>query len=504
MRGQGRGNPPTVDFAVESVSSNRSTTNPGSAELIQYPGEGEYKKMTRSDRSLKVSTVARAVAAALCLAAGSAAAQTDAAGMEELRRLIKQEATRLLDLERSINDQERMLEANRAVLEEQRKRINALLEQLSGRGIGVSPMMGEIAQAQTQTPTPVPTPAQAPQQAPVPVQAPQQAPAGQQRPVGEAPPTPERPAAPAQLFDEPTALTPRGKFVVEPSFQFVHSSDNRVALVGFAVVPALTIGLIDVRQVTRDIYQLALTGRWGVTNRFELELKVPYVWADSSTLTRPLATPSFTDQFFDANGSGIGDVEFAGRYQFNQFRGDNAVYIGSLRYKAPTGKGIFEVPFITATDEETGTTYNTGLQKELPTGSGFHALQVGGTVIYPSDPAIFFGGLAYTYSFPRTFENYGRVAPGSAVDANLGLGLAMNERASFSIGFQYSVIGKTSQDDALPAFGLATGTTLQLGTMRFGLSYRLTSKLNMNLSLGAGITEQTPDFEATLRLPYTF
>jgi hypothetical protein len=312
--------------------------------------------------------------------------------------------------------------------------------------------------------------------------------------VGEAPPQPAQPAAPARIFDEPTALTPHGKFVFEPSYQFVHSTDNRVALVGFSVIPAITIGLIDVRRVSRDIHTLALTGRYGVTSRFEVEAKVPWVHASSNTQTRALATPSFTDETFDASGSGLGDVELAARYQFNAFRGDNAVYIGHLRYKSRTGTGVFEVPI----DE-------TGLQTELPTGSGFDGLQTGVTFLYPSDPAVFFGGAAYTYNFARDVgHGFGRVRPGSVVDLNAGMGLALNERASFSIGYQHSIVGSMQQRDPEEvARVLARTGRLQLGTMRFGLGYRLTPKTNLNVSLGVGVTDDTPDFELTVRFPYS-
>jgi len=291
-------------------------------------------------------------------------------------------------------------------------------------------------------------------------------------------------------------LTPRGKFVLEPSLQYLQSSNNRVALVGFSIIPALTIGLIDVRQVSRNVFIGVLTGRYGVSERFELEGKVPYVYSTSETLTRPLATPSVTDSFFDARGSGIGDVELGARYQLNAFRGDNAVYVGSLRAVLPTGKGPFDVDFEPIT----------GLQSELATGSGFFGLQAGVTSLVPSDPAVFFGGLSYQYNFPRDVGNgFGRITPGNIASFNLGMGLALNDRASFSVGFQFSNVSKSSQEGAESGSKtLAPGSSIQLGTARFGLSYRLSARTNLNFTLGIGVTSQTPDLELTLRVPYTF
>ena len=141
----------------------------------------------------------------------------------------------------------------------------------------------------------------------------------------------------------------------------------------------------------------------------------------------------------------------------------------------------------------------------MPTGSGFHGLQAGVTFLYPSDPAVFFGGAAYTHNFERHVgRGFGRVRPGSVIDLNAGMGLALNERASFSIGYQHSIVGEMDQrDPEQVARVLAKTGRLQLGTMRFGLGYRLTPKTNLNVSLGVGVTDDTPDFELTVRLPYS-
>jgi uncharacterized coiled-coil protein SlyX len=77
-----------------------------------------------------------------------------------------------------------------------------------------------------------------------------------QRPVrvGTAPGQEDRPPAVAPLFDQPGILTPQGKYVLEPSVQYSYSSSNRVALVGYTIIPALLIGLVDVREVKRSTF----------------------------------------------------------------------------------------------------------------------------------------------------------------------------------------------------------------------------------------------------------
>jgi hypothetical protein len=317
----------------------------------------------------------------------------------------------------------------------------------------------------------------------------------QPTPVGEAPRQPDAPVATAQIFEEPTALTPRGKLMLETAVQYVHSTNNQVALVGYTVLPALTIGLIDIQRIESNLTDVTLTGRYGLTSRLEFEVKAPYVFANTTTQTRPLATAAVTSSFFDSSGSGIGDVEAAIRMQLNHFRGDNVVWIGSLRYKSHTGTNVFQSPLDP----------NSGLQTRLATGSGFNAIQPGFTLLFPSDPAVFFGGAAYTHSFAREVGfGYGRVEPGGILDLNMGMGLALNERASFSVGYQHSVVDRTSQPTPATGRALARTGTLQLGTLRFGVAYRITDQFNLNTTIGIGVTRDSPDLEATIRLPYRF
>jgi hypothetical protein len=319
--------------------------------------------------------------------------------------------------------------------------------------------------------------------------------ADQTNPVGESPRQASAPAATAQIFDEPTALTPHGTLVLEPAVQYVHSTNNQVALLGYTVLPALTIGLIDIQRVESNLSDFSLTARYGITSRFELEARAPYVVANTSTETRPLATASVTDSFFNSSGSGLGDVEVAMRAQLNHFRGDNMVWLGSLRYKTHTGTDVFEEPLDS----------NTQLQTRLATGSGFNAIQPGFTFLFPSDPAVFFGGVAYTYSISRDVgHGYGRVHPGGILDVTLGMGLALNERASFSVGYQHSMVGQTTQVTQATGRAIARVGTLQLGTLRFGVAYKLNDHVNLNPSIGVGITRDSPDFEATLRIPFRF
>ena len=323
-------------------------------------------------------------------------------------------------------------------------------------------------------------------------------------------PRDSRPPEVAPLFEAPGVLTPRGKYILEPSLQFGYSSSNRVALVGYTVIPALLIGLVDVREVKRNTFTGALTARTGLSNRMEVEVKLPYVYRSDATVSREIFTGTAVERVFETSGKAIGDVEVAGRYQLNNGGPDKAYYIGGLRYKSTTGRSPFEVVTDCQTrcigDNVTGT----GLPLSLPTGSGFHSLQGSLTWLFPSDPAVFFGNISYLHNFKESGvtrlvrngerEPLGELAPGGIIGFNFGMGLALNEKASLSLGYDHSTVGRMKQNGVTVPGSVRT----QLGTLLLGYSYRFNEKRSLNVAVGAGVTRDTPDVSLTVRVPFSF
>lgn len=327
--------------------------------------------------------------------------------------------------------------------------------------------------------------------------------------VGVAPRVEPQPPAMANLFEQPGILTPRNQLVLEPSVQYAYSSSNRVALVGYTIIPALLIGLIDVREIKRNTLTGAVTARYGLTSRFEVEGKVPYVYRSDSTISREYALGAASDKVFGAQGKALGDIEMAARYQLTDGSDTRPYLIGGLRFKARTGKDPFDVETdcITRCD---GPDAGTGLPLSLPTGSGFYSLQPSLTWLLPSDPAVFFGGISYTHNFKRSNisrlvragqrEFIGTVEPGGVIGLNFGMGLALNERASFSMGVELNSVGRTKQNGQVVAGSVRT----QLASLLMGYSYRYNDKTSFNVSVGAGLTRDTPDLSINFRMPRSF
>ena len=327
--------------------------------------------------------------------------------------------------------------------------------------------------------------------------------------VGRAPEqTQQRTPEVAPIFETPGVLTPHGKVVFEPSIQYGYSSSNRVALVGYTVIPALLIGLLDVREVKRNSTTGAATFRYGVGNRFEVEAKIPYVYRSDSTVSREIFTGTAAERAFETSGKGIGDIELGWRYQINDGGVDKPYYIAGMRFKSRTGRDPFEVVTDCASRCVGQNVTGTGLPLDLPTGSGFYSLQPSVTWLLPSDPAIFFGTFSYTKNFKRgniyrtvlngERELLGDIDPGNVFGFNVGMGLALNEKASFSIGYDHSSVSRMRQNGQV----IPGSVRIQLGTLLLGGSYRLSPNRTLNLSVGAGLTRDTPDVTLMVRMPF--
>ncbi|MBJ7498628.1 MAG: hypothetical protein JHC57_02625 [Sphingopyxis sp.] len=313
-------------------------------------------------------------------------------------------------------------------------------------------------------------------------------------PVGEAPPPEEPPQQRVAAVPEGQGvLTRAGELFFEPSFEYTRSSTNRLVFRGIELIPGIQIGLIEATDADRDTLVGTASFRYGLSDQLEAEVRLPYLYRNDRIEVVQQRDESIV-RSIALRGDGIGDAEFSLRYQFNRPVGQKPIFVGSLRVKSDTGKGPFDIGY----DEF-------GVATGLATGSGFWAVQPGLNFLMPSDPAVIYGGAAYLYHIPRDVNKMvgdvliGRVDPGDAVSANIGFGFALNPRFSFSLGYRHNYIFPTKTE---------VGDTRQksnyihVGSLNFGMSYRLTQRDVINLGFEIGVTEDAPDVSITLRMPF--
>jgi len=319
-----------------------------------------------------------------------------------------------------------------------------------------------------------------------------------------------RPPKVAPLFEQPGVLTPRGTYVLEPAVQYAYSSSDRIAIAGYALIATLLPPRIDVREVRRNSTIASLTARYGITNRFEVELRVPYVYRSDAVVSREVSNNIATDRVADASGKAIGDAEFSVRYQLNEGSLNKPYFVAGLRYKSRTGRDPFEVTTDCITRCSGPGAAGTGLQRDLPTGSGFYAMEPNIAWFMPSRPATFFGTFSYMHNFKRSnlsrrilngeSEFLGEITPPDSFGFNAGVGFALNEKTTVSVGYDHIAITRAKQNGRTLPDSLRT----QVGTLMAGFSYRLDPHRTINVSVGAGLTRDAPDIGVTVRIPFAF
>ena len=313
-------------------------------------------------------------------------------------------------------------------------------------------------------------------------------------PVGEAPPPSETPQQRVAAVPEGQGvLTRAGELFFEPSFEYTRSSTNRLVFRGIELIPGIQIGLIEATDADRDTLVGTASLRYGISDRLEAEVRIPYLYRNDRIEVVQQRDEGIVRQI-KLREDGIGDAEFSLRYQFNRPVGQKPIFVGTLRVKSDTGKGPFDIGY----DEF-------GVATGLATGSGFWAVQPGLNFLMPSDPAVIYGGMAYLYHIPRDVNKLvgevlvGRVDPGDAVSANIGFGFALNPRFSFSLGYRHNYIFPTRSKIGDT---IQKSNYLHVGSLNFGMSYRLTQRDVVNLGFEIGVTEDAPDVSITLRMPF--
>ncbi|MCK2150773.1 MULTISPECIES: transporter [Marinobacter] len=306
----------------------------------------------------------------------------------------------------------------------------------------------------------------------------------------------------ASITTDRGIVTRPGRLTIEPAFSHAHSNSTRVAIEGYTVIPALLVGLINISEIQRDIFVTSLTFKYGITSRFETDIRIPWLRIREDLRERQAFEGTPVDTLRESSGDGLGDIELSARYQLNDGLDGWPYIIGVFRVKAPTGDSPYDVDRRVVEDSE-GNPIGTELEQR-PTGSGFWSYEPGLSFIYPSDPAVLFGSLSYVWTQERDqgAENGGRIDPGDVIRLGFGMGFAFNERTSFSLSYDHSIIQRTTFENNNDLFA-ATFDHIQVGSLSFGLSQRLTPKTTLSLTVSVGVTENAPSSELTLKLPFT-
>jgi hypothetical protein len=462
-------------------------------------------EMKRTLRTRAAALAACALAACAIVWSGDARAQTASPSFAQvMEQLQRQERT--LDAQQSqLHEQQLQLIQQHQLIEQQRQQLEAMSGAVSDgalndmRGAG---MPGSMAYRELAADEPISTFRRAYStivsensggggSQPV-----STADAGHpEGPVGEAPQQ-EEPAAHVEALPEgSTALSGRGKLTLESSIEYSRSSNNRLVFRGVEIVTGIQIGVIEASDTARDTISSSVAARYALTDRLEIEGRVPYIYRSDRVTTLAQNDEQQTETF-ELSGSNVGDAEISARYQLNRGQNGMPMFVAGARVKSNTGRGPFDLD----RDEA-------GISTELATGSGFWGVQGSLSVLYPSDPVVLYGNLSYLHNIARDVDkdlgevHVGEVDPGDSIGAGFGFGFSLNPRFSYSLGYSHSYVMETTTElnDTTQR-----STALQVGSLQLGMSFRVNEDLTVSTGVDVGVTEDAPDVRISLRTPLRF
>lgn len=291
------------------------------------------------------------------------------------------------------------------------------------------------------------------------------------------------------VIDKPGVLSPKGTWSLETSLSVTQNSSNKISVVGYTVLPTLIIGRIEVSDADFITSTFGLTARYGLSNASEIELRIPYVYRDDDITVQgiddgtPLEDGDIVNRSVD--GGDLGDIEFAFRHQFNF---ESAPYwLGGLRVKSDTGESPYEVDIL----------------DDVSTGSGFWSIEPSVTMLYPTDPAVLFASLGYIFNIEDSVDIGDQKVDlklGDTVSVGGGMGFAVNPDLSFTLGVNHRTILKSEQDGK----DVPNAKLLHLSSFTFGINHRINERSSLNVSAQAGLSEDAPDFQLNVRVPFYF
>jgi hypothetical protein len=247
----------------------------------------------------------------------------------------------------------------------------------------------------------------------------------------------------------------------------------------------------DIANGSATLFNIQNNNSHTITNTFSGD----YGLLDNLTgnVTLPLISRYADSAQAQGMSNSLGDIGLGARWQPFEARRDrpNLTVVSNIRL--PTGRSPYKI--IAGSGEATG--------------SGVGAFTAGLNVNKIVDPVALFGSINFTASTParNLWQVNGtriltRVQPGPSVGFGLGFAYALSYGISTTISFQEAI---SAGSKLRFADGLEAKTHMQTsGILNLGLGYRVSPKTTVNLSVGIGLTPDSPNLMVGMNLPLSF
>ena len=314
----------------------------------------------------------------------------------------------------------------------------------------------------------------------------------------------------SNLYDEASGFFGGGKFSVETGITYSRYDSRQLVLNGFLALDSIFLGAINLDRIKADTWTLDLTGRYNFNNRWQFDLNVPVVYRESTYQSGGgnSGAANVTTEDTVKEDPTIGDVNFGVAYKFLDESANTPDAVVTLRVKAPTGKDPFGIKLVRVADNS-----NLAVPESLPTGNGVWSITPGISLVKTFDPAVLFGSLSYTYNMEESFDDIssnpavetpGKVRIGDSFQIGAGIAFALNEKMSMSFSMSDLVQRKSKLKQDGGDWQSVVSSDANAGYFNVGMTIAATDSLTIVPNLSIGMTDDAPDFQFSLKLPYYF
>ncbi len=297
------------------------------------------------------------------------------------------------------------------------------------------------------------------------------------------------------------------RFTVEPSFTYGYYSRKDLIINGFLALNSIFLGNINLDRVRSSTMHMNWKTRYTLNSRWQVELDLPFLYRLSQFDSAGKDGDSGSYETQTVKGGKLGDVSTALYYHVAKESPEWPDFVWNARLRVPTGRDPFGIKV--KTTESGQLTYPT----EIATGAGVWGISTGFSLARTYDPAIVFFNLNYGWNLSEDFDDVsakeGEIIPGEVdlgdyLDYSVGLAFAVSEKMSIAMSFNQRFYGETERKvDGLGWEEIPRSDT-NTANLGFGTTLALTDALSMVTSVSAGLTEDSPDYQISLRFPYRF
>lgn len=277
--------------------------------------------------------------------------------------------------------------------------------------------------------------------------------------------------------DKQYSMIRKGQVQVSYDLSYAYVGQEKIV----TDIGASGLTLFEIENVSSHTITNTLSADYGVMNNL------------TANVTLPLISRYAQAKGHSGISNCIGDIALGARWQPMESHRDQAGYTVTGNMRLPTGRSPFKI--VAGSGQATG--------------SGVTAFTAGLNVNRIVDPVALFGSLSVGGALPAKHLNQingtrvlTRVQPGMNVGFGMGFAYALSYGISTTLSFQEAI---SAGSKLRFADGLNARTSMQTSSMlNMGLGYRVSPKTTVNLSVGIGLTPDSPNLVVGMNMPLAF